>query len=107
MSTDIIDRLNKRIDAVFSGYMEAYWEGEEFAKQFENVLDFKFVITSDMQYRGVVITESLGGPTIYTNTDAGEFQAYWGSDAAVRRSIPWMLLDAIDEYYSELYESMK
>ena len=106
MSTDIIDRMNKGIDAVFSGYMEAYWEGEEFAKQFENVLDFKFVIDSNMEYSGVIISETLGGPTIYTNTDAGEFRAYWGCNTVVR-PIPDLLLDAIDEYYSEIFESMK
>lgn len=106
MNTDIINRLNSAIDTIINGYMEAYEGDVEFSNQFEDVLDFKFVIDSNMEYSGVIISESLGGPTIYTNTEAGECQAYWGTET-VTCPIPTVLIDAIDEYYSELYEAMK
>lgn len=110
MDTDIINRLNSSIDAIVCDYMKAYSmnseEREELEQGWDDVLEFKFVVDSNLQYSGVIISEALGGPSIYTNTDTGEFQAYWGGDEIVR-SIPDAVVDIIDEHYSELYREMK
>ena len=110
MNTDITKRLNSTIDAIVSDYMKAYSmnseEREQREQDWDDVLDFKFVVDSNLQYSGVIISESLGGPSIYTNTEAREFQAYWGDDEIIR-SIPDAVVDVIDEHYSELYREMK
>lgn len=109
MSTEIINRPNSAIDAVMKEYMDAYEGDVEFAKLFEDVTDFKFAIDSNMEYSGVtILTPGIPGePRIFVNTAVGEFQAYYGSDTAIRRQMPYTLMNAIDEYYSKLYDSMK
>ena len=109
MNTEIINRLNSAIDTIINGYMEAYEGDVEFAKLFEDMADFKFAIDSNMEYSGVaILTPGVPGePRIFVNTAIGEFQAYWGRDIAIRRQMPYTLMNAIDEYYSKLYDSMK
>lgn len=105
IDTDNTPSPNMAIDLIDKKYMEMYLENGKISKRGRDVPGFKFVVTSDLEYAGVIITETLDEPYVYTDTEVGEFQAYSGGDK-VTRSIPTVVLNAIDEYYTDVYEKL-
>ena len=106
IDTDNTPSPNMAIDLIDKKYMEMYLENGKISKRGRDVPGFKFVVTSDLEYAGVIITETLDEPYVYTDTEVGEFQAYSGGDK-VTRSIPTVVLNAIDEYYADVYENFQ
>lgn len=69
---------------------------------FNDVLDYEYTISSRLDFLGVKVWVTLGGPNIYIDTRAGEIVGRWGVDEA-RVYLPSEICDEIDAYFEELY----
>ena len=69
---------------------------------FSDALDIEFTIDAQREYKGICIWVTVGGPSIWVDTNAGEVKlAWWGERATAYLSRS--ACDAIDEYGEELY----
>jgi hypothetical protein len=58
-------------------------EGEEvgiYDYLVENTLDVRYVIESNFEYRSCEIFVTLGGPTVWIDTETSTLQLRWGSE---------------------------
>ena len=78
-------------------------EFDDIAEYFEDALDVEIICDLQGNYRGAIITLVLGGPNIYLDTREGWIEGYWGGDRAEYHVQSWAV-DAVDEYFSELWE---
>lgn len=65
-------------------------------------LDHEYLIASDKSYRSVKVYVTLGGPTVWIDTDRREICGAWGSERAALW-LPCEICDQIDDVYSEFY----
>lgn len=78
-------------------------ESLSFFDYFNDALDIEYTVGSDMQYRGVCIMVTCGGPNIYVDTTRGEvWGAWWGDKASAW--LPREICDEIDSVFEELYQ---
>ena len=73
------------------------------SKYFDDVLDVEIICDLHGNYRGAIIALGIGGPSIYLNTRIGCIEGYWWS-ARAEWSVKRFATDAVDEYFSELWE---
>ena len=68
-----------------------------------DVLDIKYVVTGDRQYRGARVCIAFGGPTAWINTLTSQLEVAWWSEP-VYRDLPREFIDGLDEALEELWE---
>lgn len=61
----------------------------------ENALDIDYIISSENQYKGAILTIIAGGPNVYIDTLQAKIIGYWGNHSK-RVSIPATVTDDID-----------
>lgn len=73
---------------------------------FSDVLDFEFIINSNLTYSAIKVYVTLGGPTVWIDTYTGSVELRWANEKA-----SYFLLsdtvDAVNDYFEEYYNSMK
>lgn len=79
-------------------------DGEDmtFWAYFEDVLDIEYSVSGDLEYRGVRLMVTCGGPNIWVDTRRGEVVGAWWTDSATAW-IPREVCDAIDEVWEEYF----
>lgn len=101
-------RVAEELEQYINGEITDEETGEELSlyDYFEDVLDFEFIINSDLTYKAVKVYVTLGGPTVWIDTYTACVELRWGSDYASH----YLLSDtvnAIDEYFEEYYNSCR
>lgn len=73
---------------------------------FDDVLDYEFVVNSDLSYNSVRVYVTMNGPTIWLDTETGcvelsamSVRTRWGLSPDAKRMI--------DEYYEKVYGSLR
>ena len=79
---------------------------EKFAAWFDDALDVKFTIDMRMELCGVRVAVGLGGPNIYIDTNECSVVGYWGC-AEAEYPIDTEVCDQIDEYYRDVFDSIR
>ena len=77
---------------------------ERLHRYFEDVLDVEFKVDLRGDYRGAKVALAVGGPTIYYDTTTGWITGYAGGDTRAEYHVESCYADAIDDYFSELWE---
>lgn len=68
----------------------------------DDVLDIVYIINSDKSYRACRLILTLGGPTVFLNTEECQLELYWWNESATW-PIDSDLNERIDEYIEELW----
>lgn len=69
---------------------------------FADALDIEYVITSGLEYSGVKVYVTLGGPTCWIDTDRGAVCLTWGGKSA-ECYLDSDLIEAVDDIFAEYY----
>ena len=73
---------------------------------FSDVLDFEFIINSNLTYSAVKVYVTLGGPTVWIDTYSGSVELRWANE----KSCYYLTSDVIDEindYFEEYYNNCR
>ena len=73
---------------------------------FSDVLDFEFIINSNLTYSAVKVYVTLGGPTVWIDTYSGSVELRWANE----KSCCYLTSDVIDEindYFEEYYNNCR
>lgn len=107
-----IEELERRLEDADEYYDAIQEEIDELTEEkerlsfwdyFNDALDIEYTVGSDMQYRGVCIMVTCGGPNIYVDTSRGEvWGAWWGDKASAW--LPREICDEIDSVFEEYYQ---
>ena len=68
----------------------------------ENVLDTRYIVESNFELRSCMLYVTLGGPTVWIDTETRTIEIRWGSE---KESL-WLdsdICDAIDDFYTEIF----
>ncbi len=68
----------------------------------ERALDIRYIINADRTYHAVRVAVTLGGPSVYIDTEEGAVCLYWGGESA-RYYLSSAARDAVDDWGEELY----
>lgn len=78
------------------------WEQVTMYDYLADCLEVRYVVDSNMDYLGAIVTVTWGGPNVYIDTYSGCVKAYWGS-----KKTEWGLYgdsrEAVDEVCGEWY----
>ena len=69
---------------------------------FSDVLDFEYIINSDLSYKAVKVYVTLGGPTVWVDTYNKTVELRWANESA-NYYLPSCLVDEIDAIWEEYY----
>lgn len=72
----------------------------------DRVLEYRFIIDSNLNYKGVLAYITLGGPTAWIDTTYNSIFVTWGTEKACY-PLDGDICDEINEYYNTYYNSMK
>ena len=87
---ELHDQISEAEDETISGY-------------FEDVLNLSYIVDANKDYESVRAWVTVGGPSIYVDTDECAVILNWGGTHA-ECGIRYDTRDAIDDYFRELYE---
>lgn len=97
------EQLKHSVKAIAADIENAAEEGT-IADYFKDALNVEIISDLSGRYRGARIAVALGGPGIYVNTKRGCVEGYWGFDTSFEWGIGYSAVDAVDDYFSELWE---
>ena len=63
---------------------------------FSDVLDFEYIINSDLSYKAVKVYVTLGGPTVWIDTYTKSVELRWANEQASY----YLTSDIVDEIYA-------
>lgn len=69
---------------------------------FSDILDFEFIINSDMTFSAVKVYVTLGGPTVWIDTYSGSIELRWANEES-RYYLTSDIIDEINDYWEEIY----
>ena len=96
-------RVREEIENYYNGFEDE--EGEErFLSDYlsEQALDCRFIIESNFEFRSCQVFITLGGPTVWIDTETRSLELRWGG-CSESLYLDSDICDAIDEYYAEFY----
>ena len=101
-------RVAEELEQYINGEIIDDETGEELSiyDYFSDILDFNFIINSDLTYHAVNVYVTLGGPTVWIDTDARCVELRWANEEA-SYYLNSDIVDAIDEYFEEYYNDCK
>lgn len=73
---------------------------------FSDILDFNFIINSDLTYSAVKVFVTLGGPTVWIDTYSGCVELRWANEKA-SYYLNNDIIDAVNDYFEEYYDMCK
>lgn len=73
---------------------------------FSDVLDFDFIINSQLEYSAVKVYVTLGGPTVWIDTYSGTVELRWANEKA-SYYLDNDIIDAVNDYFEEYYNSCR
>ena len=80
-----------------------YYASEELLNWLdEHILDAQFITDVQKSIRDVRLYVTLGGPTVWIDTESKSVQLRWGFESA-EYGLDWDLCSALVELYSECY----
>jgi hypothetical protein len=88
-----VDELQERIDEAEENTLENY---------FSDCLDISYIVNGNREYESVRVWVTVGGPSIYVDTDESAVILNWGGTHA-EWGITTSTRDAIDAYFSEVW----
>lgn len=100
-----MSNVQSQVDAVFNSLIEAYESGDLY-EWIDDVLDVKYMVDGDLNYVGVRLMVTFGGPTIYVDTFCRQIQGYWWGDEATRE-IYSEVADELDEVWEEFFNCVR
>ena len=110
MVTSIRDELNRLYEANYTDEerdeMEENGEAYDLYSYFSDALDIEYTISGNMDFLGVRIAVTLGGPNIYVDTRRGVVEGYWGTD----HWEAWLaseICEEINGIFEELYNAAR
>lgn len=95
---------------VLFGYREGVYAdtGEEYREEadpmdwLEDVLDFRYIVTSGREFLGAQLLLAFGGPNAWLDTLTGEISVYWGSESSIVYA-PKEFTEALNETLEEIW----
>ena len=101
-------RVAEELEQYINGEMIDDETGEELSiyDYFSDVLDFEYIINSDLSFRAVKVYITLGGPTVWIDTYSGAVELRWANESA-RYCLLSDTIDAIAEYWEEYYNNCR
>ena len=94
--------IAESIESAYRAGEECY-ESEELLNWLdEHVLDTQFITDVQKSIRDVRLYVTLGGPTVWIDTELKSVQLRWGTESA-EYGLDWDLCSALVELYSECY----
>ena len=102
-------RANVESGGLF-GYRECVYAdtGEEYREEadpmdwLEDVLDFRYIVTSGREFLGAQLLLAFGGPNAWLDTLTGEISVSWGSESATVYA-PKEFTEALNETLEEIW----
>lgn len=88
-----VDELQERIDEAEENTLENY---------FSDCLDISYIVNGNREYESVRVWVTVGGPSIYVDTDESAVILNWGGTHA-EWGIATSTRDAIDAHFSEIW----
>lgn len=89
-----VDELQEKIDSAEEDTLENY---------FSDCLDISYIVNGSREYESVRVWVTVGGPSIYVDTDESAVILNWGGTHA-EWGITTSTRDAIDAYFSEIWD---
>ena len=95
--------------------LEQYYNGEITTEDgetatlydyFTGILDYEYIINSDLSYKAVKVYVTLGGPTVWIDTYYGTIELRWANEES-RYFLTNDIIDAVNDYFEEYYKSCK
>ena len=99
---DYLLRVREEIEQYYNGFTDEDGEEKGLYDYLSDVLDFDITINSRFEYQGCRVWITLGGPSVWIDTEHHDLHLIWGNE---RDSI-WLdgdICDEIDSYFEELY----
>lgn len=94
--------LENQVSAINSELEEAY-ENDELLNWLENQLAIDYLVSDQLEYKGAVLTVTIGGPTIEVDTFNNSIKAHYG-EAEVSGYMSFEVCDELNETLKQLYE---
>lgn len=120
-NTEWLQSIAERCDAIARGEVyvdedgdlktapEGIPEGCEQASMYDYLDEnygVKFVVDTDMEIRGCIITVAFGGPNVYIDTYEQLVEMYWGLSYACY-PLTYKAIDAINDWAQEYFDIIK
>lgn len=98
--------IAEELRACYEGRGEENEDGEPGSlwDYFADALDIEYTVTSGLEYSGVKVYVTLGGPTCWIDTDRGAVCLTWGGKSA-ECYLCSDLVEAIDDIFAEYYNA--
>lgn len=96
-------RVREEIENYYNGFENE--DGEELGLYdyiAENVLDNEFLIDSNFEFRSCKLYITLGGPTVWIDTETRSIEIRWGGEKD-SLYLDSDICDSLDEIYAEFY----
>lgn len=79
------------------------WEELSLYDYLSDVLDVTWIIDSNREYEAARFYVTLGGPSVWIDTEHNTVELRWGGESACY-GLSWDTAEAVDEYATELWE---
>lgn len=101
-------RVAEELEQYINGEITDEETGEELtlSDYFSDILDFEYIINSDLSYKAVKVYITLGGPTVWIDTYSETVGLRWANESS-RYFLTSDTINAIDEYFEEYYNSCR
>lgn len=73
---------------------------------FSDILDYEYTIDSRLEYKAIKLYVTLGGPTVWIDTNTNTIELRWANEKA-SYYLKSEIADAIDEIWEEFYNCSK
>lgn len=73
---------------------------------FSDVLDYNYIINSDLSYKAVKVYVALGGPTVWIDTYTKSVELRWANEQASYH-LTSEIVDEIDAIWEEYYNDCR